>query len=72
MEHNKAPGPDSFPAGFYQNFWAWDTIKSDLFEMFVDLHAGQLELLHLNFGKIILLHKVNEEKSIQQLDLYVS
>jgi len=28
MEHNKAPGPDGFPAEFYQFFW--ETIKADL------------------------------------------
>jgi hypothetical protein len=37
MEHNKAPGPDGFPAEFYQTFW--DTIKGDLLEMFSVLHA---------------------------------
>jgi hypothetical protein len=42
MEHNKAPGPDGFPAEFYQNFW--EVIKSDLLELFTFLHAGQLEL----------------------------
>jgi hypothetical protein len=41
MEHNKAPGPDGFPAEFYQNFW--EVIKSDLLELFSFLHAGQLE-----------------------------
>jgi hypothetical protein len=58
MEHNKAPGPDGFPAEFYQIFW--DTIKVDLLTLFRCLHAGQLELFHLNFGEIILLPKVNE------------
>ena len=33
MEHNKAPGPDGFPAEFYQAFW--DLIKDDLMAMFV-------------------------------------
>ena len=28
MEHNKAPGPDGFPAEFYQNFW--DIIKPEI------------------------------------------
>jgi mannosylglycoprotein endo-beta-mannosidase len=64
MEHNKAPGPDGFPAEFYQTFW--DTIKLDLLEMFSDLHAGQLELFRLNFGKVILLRKVDEAERIQQ------
>jgi hypothetical protein len=63
MEHNKAPGPDGFPAEFYQIFW--DTIKGDLLNLFDCLHAGQLELFRLNFGEIILLPKVNEAERIQ-------
>ena len=64
MEHNKAPGPDGFPAEFYQNFW--EVIKSDLLQLFTCLHVGQLELFRLNFGEIILLPKVNEAERIQQ------
>ena len=64
MEHNKAPGPDGFPAEFYQHFW--ELIKVDLLELFQDFHAGQLELFRLNFGEIILLPKVNEAARIQQ------
>ena len=64
MEHNKAPGPDGFPAEFYQNFW--DVIKSDLLNMFASLHAGQLELFRLNFGEIILLPKIKNAERIQQ------
>ena len=62
MEHNKAPGPDGFPAEFYQNFW--DVIKTELLELFGDLHARQLELFRLNFGEIILLPKINEAEWI--------
>jgi hypothetical protein len=64
MEHNKTSGPDSFPAEFYQKIW--DTIKSDLLQMFSVLHAGQLELFHLNFGEVILLSKVMDAERIQQ------
>jgi hypothetical protein len=34
MEHNKTPGPDGFPAEFYQHFW--ETIKGDLMNMFMN------------------------------------
>jgi mannosylglycoprotein endo-beta-mannosidase len=64
MEHNKAPGPDGFPAEFYQHFW--ETIKSDLLELFGCLHAGQLELFRLNFGEIVLLPKIQNAERIQQ------
>jgi hypothetical protein len=64
MEHNKAPGPDGFPAEFYQNFW--ELIKVELLELFTFLHAGQLELFCLNFGEIILLPKIKEAERIQQ------
>jgi hypothetical protein len=49
---------------FYQNFW--EVIKYDLLELFSFLHSGQLELFRLNFGEIILLHKINEAERIQQ------
>jgi hypothetical protein len=64
MEHNKAPGPDGFPAEFYQTFW--ETIKDDLLDLFCQLHAGQLELFCLTFGETVLLPKVNEAERIQQ------
>jgi hypothetical protein len=64
MEHNKAPGPDNFPAEFYQTFC--DITKVDLLDLFSSLHVGQLELFHLNFGEIIFLPKVNEGERIQQ------
>ena len=64
MEHNKAPGPDGFPAEFYQHFW--DVIKADLIELFNCWHVGQLELFRPNFGEIVLLPKVLEAKRIQQ------
>jgi hypothetical protein len=64
MELNKAPGPDGFPAEFYQIFR--DTIELDIPDLFSYLPAGQLELFRLNFGEIIMLPKINEAKRIQQ------
>ena len=40
MEHNKAPGPDGFPAEFYQVFW--EVIKGDLLPLFADFHRGSM------------------------------
>ena len=64
MEHNKASGPNGFPAEFYQHFW--DVIKGDLMLMFHDLHNGDLPLFSLNFGVTTLLPKTNEASKIQQ------
>jgi hypothetical protein len=56
MKHNRAPGPDSIPAEFFQEFW--DTIKNDLFNLFQDFHAGTLNIERLNFGVVTLIPKV--------------
>jgi hypothetical protein len=63
MKHNKAPGPDGFPAELYQTFWA--LIKDDLMAMFHEFHAGNLPLFNLNFGTITLIPKQKEVKQIQ-------
>ncbi len=64
MEHNKAPGPDGFPAEFYQVFW--EVIKEDLMAIFIEFHEGKLPLHSLNFGIITLLPKQKEARQIQQ------
>ena len=64
MEHNKAPGPDGFPAEFYQFFW--ETIKADLIQLFVEFHRGELPLHSLNFGVITLLPKKEDATKVQQ------
>jgi hypothetical protein len=40
MVYNKAPGPDGFPAEFYQMFWG--VIKSDIMALFDQLVSGDL------------------------------
>jgi hypothetical protein len=64
MERNKAPGPDGFPAEFYQHFW--DVIKDDLMAMFAQLQSGELPLFRLNFGVITLLPKKEDACRIEQ------
>jgi hypothetical protein len=64
MKHNKAPGPDGFPAEFFQIFWS--LIKDNLMAMFRDFHSGNLPLFCLNFGVITLIPKEKEVRRIQQ------
>jgi hypothetical protein len=64
MEKNKAPGPDGFPAEFYQNFR--DIIKFDLMAMFEAFQRHDLLLFHLNFGTVILLPKKENAIQIKQ------
>ena len=64
MEHNKAPGPDGFPAEFYQVFWG--LIKDDLMALFSDFFNEDLNLFSLNFGIITLIPKTQKATKIQQ------
>jgi hypothetical protein len=64
MEKNKAPGPDGFPAEFYQKFW--ETVKNDIMALFISFQNGELPLFHLNFGTIVFLPKKENANQIQQ------
>ena len=64
MEHNKAPGPDGFPAEFYQFFW--DVVEQDLMSLFYEFYMGRLHIHSLNFGVITLLLKITDATRIQQ------
>jgi hypothetical protein len=57
MKHNSAPGPDGFPAEFFQNFW--DLIQMDIFHLFKDFYDGNLKIERLNYGMVTLLPKVD-------------
>jgi hypothetical protein len=69
MEHNKAPGPDGFPAEFYRTFW--DTIKTDLLQMFSVLHAGQLELFLQILVRLSCYLRLRKQKGFNKIDLSV-
>jgi hypothetical protein len=68
MEHNKAPGPNGFPAEFSQSFW--DTIKMDILHMFSVLHAGQLELFRLNLERLSCYLRLMRQKGFNNIDLF--
>jgi hypothetical protein len=57
MKHNSAPGPDGFPAEFFQNFW--DLIQMDILNLFKDFYVGNLNIERLNYGMVTLLPKVD-------------
>jgi hypothetical protein len=64
MEHNKAPGPDRFPAEFYQKLW--QVIKFDMMEMFAQLQDGDIALYKLNFGLVTPMPKKEDASRIEQ------
>jgi hypothetical protein len=63
MKHNKAPGPNGFPAEFYEIFW--ETNKLDLMALFKDFYENKLPLFSLNFGIIMLLPNQKEASHIK-------
>jgi hypothetical protein len=64
MKPNKAPGPDGFPAEFYQRFW--EVIKYDLMALFKEFYECTLPIFHLNYGVIMFLPKQKESTNIKQ------
>jgi hypothetical protein len=68
MKHNESPGPDGFPAEFYQVFRS--LIKNNLMAMFRDFHNGSLPLFCLNFGTITLLPKAQEVTKFSNIALF--
>jgi hypothetical protein len=65
MESNKAAGPDSIPAEFYQV--CWDIVKEDIVNLFHDFHVGGLDVSRINYGIITLLPK---EAKFNSIDLF--
>jgi hypothetical protein len=63
LKHNSAPGPDGFPSKFFQDFW--DTIKSDLFNLFKSFHDGSLNIERLNFEIVTLIPKIPDATNIK-------
>jgi hypothetical protein len=64
MKPNTAPGPQGLSVEFYMCFW--EQIKGPMFDMFVKLHKGELNLSRMNYGLISLIPKLKEANNIKQ------
>ena len=65
MKRNKSPGPDGFPADFYQDFW--EVVKWDLKALVDNFAKGEINIARLNNGIITLVPKTNDAKQTQKL-----
>jgi hypothetical protein len=57
IKHNSVPGPDGFPAEFFQKIW--ELIHMDIWNFFKDFYEGNLDIERLNYGMVTLLPKVD-------------
>lgn len=64
MKSNSAPGPNGFGVIFFKNHW--ESIKDDIFSMFIDFSRELLDIKRLNFGVTTLIPKVQEANTIRQ------
>jgi hypothetical protein len=62
-----SPGPDGLAFLFYQKFW--DSIKDDLYSMFLEFHRGGLDLFRLNFAMLTLIPKVDDAVEMKNFRL---
>lgn len=52
---DKTSGPDRFPLRFYQTFW--DTVKTDILNLFHEMYEGKLSTSPINYAFICLIPK---------------
>jgi hypothetical protein len=60
----KAPGPDGFPAGFYQNGWSY--MGSSLCDFVKSMWNNPADVAAVNFTDICLIPKVNKPEFVSQ------
>jgi len=68
MEHNKTPGPDGFPAEFYQAFW--EVINDNLVALFVDFHKCILPSTATTFESLLSYPKKQMQLKFRIIEQY--
>jgi hypothetical protein len=60
----KAPGPDGFPAGFYQN--GWNDMGSSICDYVKNIWINPVDVANVNFTDICLIPKVDRPEFVSQ------
>jgi hypothetical protein len=64
MQSWKAPGPDGFPAGFYQK--SWDTVGNSVYRFVEEVWHNPSQIADVNHTDICLIPKVSNPEYVKQ------
>jgi hypothetical protein len=64
MGADKAPGPDGFSMGFYQE--CWDIVKSDIMQLVQGFIQGKVKMAKLNQAAVFLIPNKGNPQTVKE------